>query len=96
MQMYLFSEINDINYWIFYFYTAMELQVNSFWATGFGLLFFGFIMQIYQQLEFLASRIKELPDSVNSYLKENPKESKLNVERKCFAKLIEHHQKIFE
>ena len=53
-------------------------------------------MRISQQLELLSGRIEKLPEAVGTYLKENKKKSKLHAEKECFAKIIQHHQKIFE
>ena len=50
----------------------------------------------YQQLDLLSIRIHEIPETIENYMKENPKESRLNAEMEILSKIIEQHQLIYE
>ena len=93
---YYFCEFNENNYKLFLLHGVINLYVDALFLTGFDILVLGFILRAHQQLDLLASRIKELPDAINSYLKENPNKNILNVERKFLARIIRHHNMIFK
>ena len=96
IQMEFLWEINDNNYWLIYLHQIIFSNLSGYWASGFDGLVGGFIIRIYQQLDLLGMRIKEIPESIEKEMQENPKDSKLKIEIKILSKIIQQHQKIYE
>ena len=91
-----FFEINKFMYIILYLHQASFMYLIGAWTVGNDGLFFAFLVRLHLQLKLLQYRIERIPENVNIYLNENKGESKLNAERKIFAKVIQQHQMIFE
>ena len=83
------------NYWIPYVHECL-LANFVIWIAGFDSMILGFILCIHQQLDLLAGKISKIPEMVNEALIEKPGESKLNIEKQIFKRIIKQHQKIYE
>ena len=83
------------SYWIPYLHECLVANFSG-WIGVFDCMILGFILCIHQQLDLLAGKISKIPEMVNEALIEKPGESKLNIEKQIFKRIIKQHQKIYE